>query len=223
MAEFMYSRRFYNNPLIRRMIRLSRKAVDIRDALTDKRICGRSLSEFVPAVAAGATGSQSTPYSVLDTVFKNAKISEDNAFLDIGCGKGRVLAFLIKKKAPCPLTGIELNPEVAAVAQAWTQRYPNAAVICGDVFDIDLNRYDVFFMSRPFEPDLFSRFLQKLEREVHHRITLYYWVDQQSGALLHNRTGWIMHERKILFFRRGFFIAMTPQQYSVWTYLPHEA
>ncbi len=220
MARFLYKQKFYRNWFVRKFIRISRKSVDFFDSFTDKRICGESLSKFVPSIAEGSTGSQSTPYLVLETIFKDAEFSEDDSFIDVGCGKGRILAFMIKKKYPCSLHGIEHNEEVAAYAQKWTQRYPQTELMCGDAFKLDYNAYTVIYMGRPFEPEMFYRFIDLIESQLTHPIKLYYWVDQQSGGYLNNRPGWEMHLRKKLFVRRGLFIAMTPQGYSIWTYTP---
>ena len=77
-------------------------------------------------------------------------------------------------------------------------------------------------MGRPFEPEMFYKFINKLENELSHSIKLYYWVDQQSGDYLNDRKGWKMHKRESIFIRNGFFVAPTPQRYSIWTFTPNE-
>lgn len=222
MSKLLYSKKIYRNFIFRKLIRISRTAVDIRDSFTDKRICGVSLSKYVPSIAEGSTGSQSTPYYALEKVIKGIDFSKDETFIDVGCGKGRVLAFMLREKCHWTLDGVEFNEEVAAYAQKWAEKYPQINVICGDAFDIDYNNYTVLFMNRPFLPDTFYRFIEMLEATLTHPVRLYYWVDQQSGDLLDNRKGWTLHRRDYAFFAKGFFIAGSPQRYSEWTYIPDE-
>ena len=71
----------------------------IADSYTDRRICGRSLVKYVPSIfrddknGYGGTGSQSTHYALLRRVFSSVELKPNDVFLDVGCGKGRVLAF----------------------------------------------------------------------------------------------------------------------------------
>ena len=221
--SFIYKRKFYRNFFIRKFIRISWKLSELFDGLKDRRICGCSLVKYVPSLyreKMGATGSQSTSYWVLDKIFRNEVLNEDDRFIDVGCGKGRVLAYLIRKKCPCLIEGVELNPEVAEYARKWAAKYKNINIISGSAFDIDYNKYTKLFMGRPFEPEMFHNFIGKLESELVHPVRLYYWVDQQSGGYLENRKGWRMLRRENAFISHSFFICSTPQRYSVWEYEP---
>jgi SAM-dependent methyltransferase len=223
MLKFIYKRKFYRNFFVRKFIRVSRKLSEIPDYFKDKKICGCSLVKYVPSLyreTMGATGSQSTCYWVLDEMFKDAQFNESDRFIDVGCGKGRVLAFMIKQKYPCSITGIELNKDVADFTKNWASKYENIEVINGNAFELDFDNYDVLFLGRPFEKEFFIKFTDKIETDVRHRLKLYYWVDQQSGDHLNDRPGWNMQIRKSLFVRHGLFLSMSPQRYSIWTYTP---
>lgn len=223
MSNLLYNRKFYNNFIIHKFITLSVKCALAIDGIKDRKICGCSLVKYVPSLyreSMGATGSQSTCYFTLDRIFKDSTFSENDSFIDVGCGKGRVLAYMVNKGYPCSLTGVELNADVAEYARNWAKRYENVNIISGSAFDLDYNDYSVLFMGRPFEPEMFHKFIDKLETELKHPIKLYYWVDQQSGQYLKDRKGWEMHIRERLFFLRGFFIYYSPQGYSIWTYTP---
>ena len=220
MAEFIYNKKFYKSRLWGKFVHISRRGVDKRDSFVDKKICGTSLIRYVDPVTKGVTGSQSTPYFVLDEVFKNAIFKPTDSFIDVGCGRGRVLAYMVKKKYQCKISGVELNKDVADFTKEWAQKYENVNVICGNAFELDYNDYNVIYMGRPFEPELFHKFIEMLENTLKHPIKLYYWVEQQSGSFLDDRNGWKLHTRKRLFFKKGFFIANTPQRYSIWTFTP---
>jgi len=204
-------------------VALSNKISCRLDAGRDKKICGMNLGAFVPtpfAESHGATGSQSAPYQGLDIILKDLVLTRDDSFIDIGCGKGRVIAYMVSRNFPCRITGIEINPVVAGVAKRWTSRYPDIEIIEGDAFGLDYNDYTVLFMYRPMEEFTFKMFVEYLEETLTHPIKLYYYVDVQSGYYLNDRPGWTLLERSELFFVRGLFIHKEPQRYSVWNYTP---
>lgn len=193
------------------------------DGIKDRRICGCSLVKYVPSLyreTMGATGSESTCYWALDTIFKDFSFDKSDSFIDVGCGKGRVLAYLADKKVPCTLTGIELNMDVAEYAQNWANRYDNVSIINGNAFELDYNNYTVIFLARPFETETFHKFTEFLESNLKHKIRLIYWVDTQSGSFLENRAGWIMMKREWIFMSHGCFMYRCPQRYSIWEYDP---
>ena len=216
--------------ILRRVyIRLSRKIVNWYDARIDRKITGQSLVKYVPSTdrndkeGIGRTGSQSTPYMVLKRIFKNVTLTESDSFLDVGCGKGRVLAYLVKINAPCRITGVEISDEAGAAASEWTERTGRVTVIRGDAFSLNFNDYTVFFLGRPFLPKTFMEFIDKFEHDVDHPVLFLYWVDQQSGWYLKDRPGWTMTHRESIFRIHGLMMAKCPQGFSVWKYEPTEA
>ena len=209
--------------MVNPFVALSSKISCALDAAKDKKICGRKLGVFVPtpyAESHGATGSQSAPYYGLDRVLKGLYLTGSDSFVDIGCGKGRVIAYLIGRGFRCNITGIEINPEVASVAKEWTAKYKNVEIVEGDAFGLDYNDYTVLFMYRPMETDTFKLFIDLLEMTLTHSVKLYYYVDGQSGYYLNDRPGWTLEKRHNIFFVKGLFIHREPQRYSVWTYEP---
>lgn len=196
------------------------------DHFYDMRICGRSLSQYIPSLfrddenGVGMTGSQSTYYSILKIIFKHVHITENDVFLDVGCGMGRVLAFCIKEKYPCSVNGIEINEVPGRIAEAWSEKYGNVHVTIGDAFKIDYNPYTVLYLHRPFLPKTFVEFIGVLESQLTHPITFIYWVDQQSGHYLKERPGWTSKHHEIINSIHGVRLPSGPQGYSVWEYTP---
>ena len=207
------------NPAVAVSVKLSR----FLDHRRDKRICGMSLAGFVPTrygETHGATGSQSAPYRGLEEIFEHIKLDGNESFIDIGCGKGRVLAYMVSIGVPYPLTGVELDPDVASVAKSWTSRYPGVNVINGNAFELDYNDYSILFMYRPMETDTFKEFIDYLEGHLRRKVTLYYYADSQSGYYLNDRTNWRLISRHEIFKVKGLYIHREPQRYSIWTYDP---
>ncbi len=210
------------------MLNIHGKVLSAYDYLIDKKVCHTSLRKYVPSVfrddknGIGSTGSQSTRYLILDRIFSHVNITETDSFIDVGCGKGRVLSYLQYKKYPCKINGVEINEESGKVACDWTKEYDNINVVIGDAFNINYNDYTVVFFGRPFLPKTFLEFIEKFENDVKHPITLIYWVDQQSGYLLKDREGWSMQYREVLSKIKGLYFAGCSQGYSIWTYTPKQ-
>ena len=206
--------------------KISAMLLEFADSRKDRRICGRSLVKYVRSVdrddqnGLGGTGSQSTHYIFLKRIFSHVRITESDTFIDVGCGKGRVLAFLLHSKCPCAIYGIEHNEKVGRIAVEWTQRYPQASVIIGDAFEQDYNNYTILSLARSFLPVTFLRFVEKLENTLTHPITLVYWYESESGHLLRSRPGWSMQFREVVGRIHGLRISRYPQSYSIWTYDP---
>ncbi len=196
------------------------------DSRMDKRICGQSLVKYVPSISRddqksiGGTGSHSTHYALLKRVFSHIELKSTDTFLDVGCGKGRVLAFLVKENCPCPIYGIEYNEKVGKIAADWAAKYEQVNVIIGDALKYDYNRFTVLSLARSFLPKTFLAFVEQLEGTVQHPITLIYWYDQESGSMLKNRQGWKMVMRETVARIHGIRIDRWPQSYSVWIYDP---
>lgn len=196
------------------------------DLLIDLQVCHRSLVKQIPSKdqdiqrGVGSTATQSTPYAVLRRIFKGIKLTANDSFIDVGCGKGRVLAFLVRMKAPCDLWGVEMNEEAGRIATEWSKQYCNVHVIVGDAFELNYDQYTVLYMSRPFLPVTFLSFIELLESQLTHPITLLYWVDQQSGYLLRDRSGWSKLRGGSLYKVHGLKVASGPQGYSLWQYVP---
>ena len=99
--------------------KISAMLLEFADSRKDRRICGRSLVKYVRSVdrddqnGLGGTGSQSTHYIFLKRIFSHVRITESDTFIDVGCGKGRVLAFLLHSKCPCAIYGIEHNESLS--------------------------------------------------------------------------------------------------------------
>ncbi|MCD7797572.1 MAG: class I SAM-dependent methyltransferase [Clostridiales bacterium] len=198
--------------------------ITLYDTICDIIICRTPLYKYVPSKyreSHGATGSESTRYWILKDIFKGSDFSSDDVFIDVGCGKGRVLAYMIRSHFPGKIIGIELNDDVANIAKIWSKIYNQIEIISGDAMEYNYKDITVMFLGRPFLPDMFHNFISKLESEMDHKLNFYYWVDQQSGDYLNDRPGWTMIRREKVFKKFGFiYLVPCAQRYSVWEYDP---
>lgn len=108
-----------------------------------------------------------------------------SAFVDIGCGKGRVLA-LATEFPFREILGVEMSPSLADIARrnvrTVTQRYPDRTAISvrtGDALDCPLPDGDlVLFLYHPFDCDLMARLLLRIEQRLQattHRTWIVYY------------------------------------------------
>ena len=225
MGKKFYQKQRYNNKFMKALAIVLMKPIAVHNTIIDKKICGMSLKKVIPSKhreSHGATSATATSYAVLSDVIDTSKLNENSKFIDVGCGKGRVLAYLLNKKVNCKMVGVELDSEVVEIAKSWTKNYENVEIIQDNVFDLDISEYTDFCLSRPFEKEAFIQFLDKIGNEAKQEINVYLISDQQVGDYLDNKEGWTLEKRGILYFRKGLFVYFLPQRYSVFKYNPNK-
>lgn len=203
--------------------KLSGQIATAFDMAKDMKICGKSLTKYVGSVdrkVLQATGSESARYWALDEVFKGMNFSKDDKFIDVGCGKGRILAEMKRIKFPGQLYGIELNPDVAAYAEDWAKRYDNITIYAGDAFKQNYDEYTVIMLCRPFLEEMYVQFLNKLKKDITHPVTVILYVDNYMAKYVKDDPQWTMHKQEILFKKGPLAYSYYPVRYSVWTYDP---
>jgi len=199
--------------------------VFIIDGIYDIWLCGSWLSRKRIVNVKGATSYEPTRYWALNIIFKDAKFTENDSFVDIGCGEGRVIAWLINKHFPGQITGIEKDPDVAAIAKKWMEHRPNENVrlIEGDAMEQFYNDYTIMYIFRPFNEEFFERLILRIEEQLTHPIRFYYLTDFYCRKYLTGRQGWKMINRQYIWRTYGLYIFPVPQFYSVWIYTPNNS
>lgn len=203
--------------------KLSGQIATAFDISKDLKICGKSLTKYVASVdrkVLQATGSESARYWALDEVFKDMKFSKDDKFIDVGCGKGRILAEMERLHFPGQLYGIELNPIVAEYAQDWAKRYDNLTIMSGDAFKLDYNDYNIIMLCRPFLEEMYVTFLEKMEKDIKHPVTVILYVDNYMAKYVKDKPQWTMHKQEVVFKKGLLAYSYYPVRYSIWTYDP---
>ena len=205
---------------------LNWKIVHIYDLLIDKRVTGLDLTKTVPVPnvyynkGIGMTESQPTKYLILKKVFSHIRLTESDTIIDVGCGKGRCIAYLISQRCPAQIYGIELSEEPGKIVIQWTKKYQNVHVTIGDAFSLNYNDYSVLYLSQPFFPKTFFKFVKLLEEQLKHPITFIYLFDHTSGGYLENRPGWNLQYREEFFKIHGLQVVGATRRFSIWTYTP---
>ena len=198
-----------------------------RDAALDREICGIDLPEERETRLTDEGAHDPTPsyYFVLEELFAHFGFGARTQLLDVGCGTGRVLAYFLWRGFAGHATGVELDPELAQVAASWISGHDNLSVIQGSALDLDLNRYTDFYLFNPFSPGILYRFIESIEEQVDHPITLAHMSDNGDTWHYVGRGGWTeLASGSIQNYRndRGYpFRAYeNPQHYTIWRYEP---
>jgi SAM-dependent methyltransferase len=95
----------------------------------------------------------------------------DVAFVDIGCGKGKVLSvwnrmFLDAKR----IVGIDYSPYLLGICESNLQKISASEIelICGDATDLNLNfgcSVNILYLYNPFDAEILSKFVQNIHKK----------------------------------------------------------
>ncbi len=130
----------------------------IRTALAD---AADRISDGLLGIDTGGDDCRPTAYHVLRKVLAAVPLQPDDCFMDIGCGRGRVLC-LAALQPIARAAGVEITPQHAAAAQRNLEhlrgRKASAyGVITGSAADFDCSGGTVFYLYNPFSGALFEQ------------------------------------------------------------------
>ncbi|MBO4365339.1 MAG: class I SAM-dependent methyltransferase [Eggerthellaceae bacterium] len=173
--------------------------------------------------AQGAHDPTSTHYFVLDHLFRYYSFCSVSHLLDVGCGTGRVLAYFLHQGFPGKVTGVELDSELAEVAQSWTLGHNKARVLVGDVLNLDLSEYTDFYLYNPFDSDVLQQFIAAVEHQVKRPCTVIHMSDNGETWWYTGRRGWdVRASGEFSTYRNAqgdvVWAFDHPQHYTVWRY-----
>lgn len=157
-----------------------------------------AISELLSGLATGgdidvsnwskdSTRYQPTPYHMLRVV--SSYIRSNDVFVDLGCGKGRVLCFVATRCKLRKAIGVELVPELAHVARRNLSKLTLVApvrVVNVDAREADLSEGTVYFMYNPFGQDTLRKILQNLKKSLRtnpRRVRLLYYNPKHAHIL----------------------------------------
>ena len=135
----------------------------LRSALRDLRH-GRPLGGTVRSryEHLGAFHATNSPYDDLDRVFAGVEVGPGDTIVDVGCGKGRSLNWLLDRFPGNPIVGIELDPELCAATARRLRRRSCVTVVCGDATELIPPEGRVFYLFNPFDEAVMARFAAAL-------------------------------------------------------------
>jgi SAM-dependent methyltransferase len=147
----------------------------VRSALRDLRH-GRPLGGTVRSrfEYLGAYHATNSPYEDLDRVFAGVDVEPNDTIVDVGCGKGRSLNWLIDRFPVNPIVGIEIDPELCKQTARRLRRRSNVTVVCGDATELIPPEGRVFYLFNPFDESVMRRFAAALRDRGRPATVVYY-------------------------------------------------
>jgi hypothetical protein len=132
---------------------------------------GRPLGVTIKTkhVDKGAHDSGYSDYGVIKYIFKYFIIMPNDVLVDVGCAKGRVIGWWLKKGYYNKIIGIELDDDIAKETKMRFLKYKNVTIINGDIIDNIPENGSVFYLFNPFNREVMERFQQKLYATFHNR------------------------------------------------------
>jgi SAM-dependent methyltransferase len=129
------------------------------------------------------------------------KLAREDIFVDLGCGKGRVLA-LVCGQSLKKVVGVELQPHLAKKAEDNLKNLKSkktpADVFQIDVVDFNPDEGTIFFLYDPFQYQTFMRVLGNIKQSLqrrHRKIRLAYFDERYADIL--NSEEWLISEGEI--------------------------
>lgn len=116
-----------------------------------------------------AENYQATKYQLLEKIFYCLKLRSDDVFLDLGCGKGRVLFFValfnIKK-----IIGVEFDKKLTAVAKKNLKqlkiKHPPIEITEADAGSYQFKNETIIFLYHPFGQKTLKKVLKNIKKSL---------------------------------------------------------
>jgi SAM-dependent methyltransferase len=109
----------------------------------------------------GANETVSTDIALLDPLLGH-ELRHGDVFVDIGCGAGRVLNWVLADGRAKKIYGIELDADIANATLNRLKIYPNVHVQHGDAIKNIPNDGTLFYLWNPFQENVMIKFRDAL-------------------------------------------------------------
>ena len=103
-------------------------------------------------------------HNLIREVLDRLHLSTNDVFIDIGCGKGRVLAIANRSYPPQTLLGVEYEPALVEIAKRNVAG-SKIAILQGAAEHFDYSKITVAYAFNPVGPDVLQAILAKIERD----------------------------------------------------------
>jgi len=135
------------------------------------------LNKDIKALYSWSTTTQSIDYLYLKESLKSFAIKEDDAVLDLGSGKGRIVLYLNFKYKIKKIIGVEINTDAFNISKELTTKESNITLYNVDVFETNLineENINKIILFNPFNIDTFKYFIEFLLKNTHDYIEFIY-------------------------------------------------
>lgn len=142
------------------MIKRSKRL--LRNFLKDIKYGGRFLGGGVPSKYEHCYNMANSDYDILSAIFKIANIKKSNIVVDVGCGKGRVINWLLDNNFENKIYGIEIDEKIAEETKNRLKHYKNVEIITGKAELNIPSDGEVFYLYNPFDEIILGQFISKI-------------------------------------------------------------
>lgn len=143
---------------------LGRIANLIDEAILDFRMAGQRLTGVYHTEwekDSGANPVQSSDYPLIRTAVAGGRLRRTDTIVDVGCGMGRFIGYLLLKGFSGPLIGIEIDKTYADFCASIFKGRPNVRIVNKNVLEVagGLPPESVLYLYNPFSAAVLDRFL----------------------------------------------------------------
>lgn len=124
---------------------------------------GASLAGYKKTNYNGFKWVVNTDYSVLSSIFEH-RILPGDVIVDVGCGKGRVINWILHQGYQNKIIGIEYDKETFDKLNSRLNRFENVTLIHGDALENIPEDATLFYLFNPFNEKVMEKFSQKLKK-----------------------------------------------------------
>jgi SAM-dependent methyltransferase len=154
-------------------------------------------------------------YYLLFRLLGRTPFKPDDVFYDIGCGNGRVLCYVARKRVR-KVIGIELSNDFADRARTNAQRLRGRVspmeVRCGDAAEMDFSDGNVFFLFNPFGPKTLQTVLENIRQTLaNHSRPLRFMYQNPVHSSIFRSSGYLKYAGK----KTGM---LSKQYMELWTF-----
>lgn len=132
-----------------------------------------------------ARASQASHPTVLEIVLPSLLTTDH--FLDIGCGRGAAIQWMLDHGFKRKITGIEIAPEIAEETRERFAGESKVNILCGDAYWMLPEDATGIYMFRPVE-FIYALVLARRIREVVKDVTVLHFGDEGAAFMLDG--GW---------------------------------
>jgi predicted RNA methylase len=150
-------------------------------------------------------GYQPTFYGVLEKMIRSLHLTPEDVFVDLGCGKGRVVFFMSLKKLK-KIIGVELDKKLIDIARKnlvnFKANKTPIEFVNEDAAALDAKEGTVFFMYNPFGFKTLEEALENIKKSLSdnpRKIRIVYYGDPNYINFI-DRQDWLIQCKEI---RRG--------------------
>jgi SAM-dependent methyltransferase len=117
-----------------------------------------------PAESVGHVYYATISYRCIQSILDRLRLSQEDSFVDVGCGKGRVVC-LAARRHLARVTGVEYSPTLASEAKRnslkMRGRKSPVQIVCASAEEFDYSESSVLYFFNPFEARVLDTVLQK--------------------------------------------------------------